>query len=420
MFVACDKAMKNKIILFIGSFIIAANLPSFGITLDVGKGKIYSNPSLAAVAAKPGDTILIHPGTYKGPFMISHLNGRPDAWIVIMGVNKNTVLMEFGSEGLHFSAVSYIIIRDLTFTGHTSNAMNIDDAGILDRPSKYITVFNCDFKNMGAKANNDFMKLSGLDSFEISNCRFLKGAAGGSGIDMVGCHNGWIQHCSFDSMGSNSIQVKGGSQYIRIENNSFRNGGLRSLNLGGSTGYAFFRPQNAKFEAADIKVYANLFIRSQAPIAFVGAERIDVANNTIYLPEKWVIRILQETVAPDRFIPCRNNMFRNNIIYFSSSVTTAVNIGSNTLPGTFLFSHNLWYNVSNPAASAPDLPATETNAIIGQDPLFTSEYNFVLRPGGRTFQKGMQVKGLPKDMQGSGFNDPPGRGAMKAKPCFIR
>ncbi|MBK8241845.1 MAG: hypothetical protein IPK88_00320 [Saprospiraceae bacterium] len=47
----------------------------------------------------------------------------------------------------------------------------------------------------------------------------LNGSLGssGSGIDMVGCHNGRINKCTFENMGANSIQMKGGSQYIRIE-----------------------------------------------------------------------------------------------------------------------------------------------------------------------------------------------------------
>ena len=405
--------MKTKINLITCLLFVALSSNAFGTTLNVGSGKTYANPTLAAAVAKPGDTVLIHPGNYQGTFFISNLSGKTNAWIVIMGLNKNTVIMKAGSEGLHFSDCNFIKIQDITFTGHTGNAMNMDDAGTIETPSKHIIVFNCDFKFMGAQGNNDFLKLSGLDSFEVANCQFFKAAAGGSGIDMVGCHYGNVHHCNFDSMGSNCIQMKGGTQFIKIENNFFKNGGQRSLNLGGSTGYAFFRPIDAKFEAADIKVYANVFIKSQAPIAFVGSERIDVGNNTIYLPEKWVMRILQETVDTPRFVPCRNNMFRNNIIYFSNVVTTHVNIGTNTLPGTFLFSHNLWYNSSNPSNSSPNLPTTELSAIVGQDPLFTSSTNFTLTQNSLARESGTPIAGLPKDMQGFNFKNPPSRGAYE-------
>lgn len=405
--------MKSNSILFLFALTVFIRLESKATTLNVGSGKTYANPAQAAAVAKPGDTVLIHPGTYQGAFFISNLNGKANAWIVIMGVNKNTVILKAGSEGFHFSDVSYIKIQDITFTGHTANGMNIDDAGTMETPAHHVLVTGCDFKNMGAQGNNDFLKLSGLDSFEVAYCSFRNGATGGSGIDMVGCHYGRVHHCTFDSLGSNSIQMKGGTRFMRIENNTFRNGGLRALNLGGSTGLAFFRPQDAVHEAADISVYANVFIKSQAPIAFVGSERVDVANNTIYMPEKWVMRILQETVDTTRFVPCRNGMFRNNIIYFSGAVSTHVNIGSNTSPQTFLFSHNLWYNSSNPSASTPGLPTPETNAIKGQDPLFTATENFALQKNSPAIQSGTPITWLGKDMQGFNFKNPPSRGAYE-------
>jgi len=399
--------------LFLGLFLTLFSVTSSSKTLPVGAGKTYANPGAAAMVAVAGDTILIYPGNYTGTYFINNLKGKSHAYIVIMGTNKNSVFLSAGSEGLHLSEVAYVKIQDLTFTAHTSNAMNVDDGGKLTSPSKHVIISQCDFKYMGAQGNNDFLKLSGLDSFTVSYSTFHKGATGGSGIDMVGCHYGWVHHCHFDSMGSNCVQMKGGTQFIKIENNVFKNGGQRSLNLGGSTGYAFFRPQNAKFEAADIAVYSNEFIGGLAPIAYVGAERIDVANNTIILPEKWIIRILQETADTPRFVPCRNNMFRNNIIYFSNAVTTHVNIGSNTLPATFLFSHNLWYNLSNPANSSPSLPSTESNSIRGSDPLFVSSNNYRLQKNSPAIQSGTLIPNLPKDMLGFTYKNPPSRGAYE-------
>lgn len=382
-------------------------------TLPVGSGKTYTNPSQAAALAQPGDTILIYPGAYQGAFFITNLSGRSYAKIVIMGTKKEDVIFKEGSEGLHFSDNNHIKIQDLTFTGQTSNGMNIDDDGSIQTPSKHIIVTRCDFKNMGAQGNNDFLKLSGLDSFEISECTFKNAAAGGSGIDMVGCHYGRILRCQFDSMGSNCIQMKGGTQFIHIQNNHFINGGQRALNLGGSTGLAFFRPIDAKFEAADIQVFSNVFKGSMAPIAYVGCERVDVANNTIYFPEKWVIRILQETVDVNRFVPCGNNSFRNNIIYYNSAVSTHVNIGSNTASSTFLFSNNLWFNSSNPSTSKPTLPSTESSPINGQNPLFVSNTNFSLQTGSPAIGKGLYIPNLPVDMNGLSYKNPPSIGAYE-------
>lgn len=341
--------------------------------LEVGTGKPYSSVAEAAAEAVAGDTILVFPGTYSGSNFITELHGTEQNYIYILGERNADVIFQGGSLGMQLSKVSYVHIENFRFTGHTGNSLNIDDGGADEATrSRHIRIVNCHFYDMGASGNNDFLKMSGVDHFEVYQCSFLNGAAGGSGIDMVGCHNGLIYGNMFENMGSNSIQAKGGTQYISIFQNFFINGGQRTLNLGGSTGLEFFRPQDATFEAADLDIYANIITGSTAPVAYVGCVRVNVVNNTIIHPGNWVIRILQETVDPQRFEACGNNSFVNNIIYFNNSLSTFVNIGPDTAPATFTFSHNLWYNHITPANSVPSLPVAETSPVIGQDPLFES------------------------------------------------
>ncbi len=357
------------------TFFLMIFYPSlYATTLEVGQDKTYASPAQAAPHAMPGDTILIFPGIYTNIDIISNMHGQPGSYIYIMGTDAETVIFQGGSQGMHFSQVSYIQISDLSFTLHTGNGLNIDDAGTFDTPSHHIRIINCHFYNMGAQGNNDFLKMSGVDDFEVLFCTFINGADGGSGIDMVGCHNGEIIECRFEDMGSNCIQAKGGTQFITIAQNYFENGGARTLNLGGSTGLEFFRPVDAPFEAADIDVYANVFIGSTAPIAYVGSVRVQVVNNTIINPGNWIVRILQETVDTSRFLPCGDNDFINNIVYYSSSISTHVNIGPDTEPTTFTFSNNLWYRHTDSTNSAPALPVMETDPVIGLNPLFV-EFN---------------------------------------------
>lgn len=342
------------------------------VVLEVGPGKVYSSPVQASQVAAPGDTILIFPNIYTGSQYIFNLHGTASQPIVFMGTDVNQVIFSGGLQGMHLSQVSYIELHNLSFTQHTGNGLNIDDAGTFDSPSHHIRVIHCRFYEMGAEGNNDFLKMSGIDHFEIVNCTFNQGAAGGSGIDMVGCHHGIIRKNEFYSMGSNSIQAKGGTQYIAIFQNLFEDGGQRTLNLGGSTGLEYFRPQDAPFEAADIDVYANVFIRAWAPIAYVGSVRVKVINNTLVDPQNWVIRILQESVDPERFLPCGDNEFINNIIYYNytRNISTHINIGPDTDPQSFTFSNNLWYNHNNPLLSTPNLPVTESDGIYGLEPGF--------------------------------------------------
>jgi hypothetical protein len=346
-----------------------------GITqiLHVGVNQPYPTLEAAAARAVPGDTILFHAGVYKGGESIARLQGKPGKPITLVGVAKDTVIIRGGTAGWMLRNVAWLHIQRLTFEQQTANGFNVDDGGLFDSPSHHIVFTRCTFRNIQASGNNDLLKLSGLDSFEIRDCTFLNGAKGGSGIDMVGCHNGLITGCRFQNMGSNAVQAKGGSRFIRIERNYFNNCGERTLNLGGSTGLPFFRPQNANYEAADLQVYSNLIIGSVSAINYVGCTRVDVINNTIYRPGKWVLRILQENRDTSRFIRCSNNSFRNNIICRGNQVTYDCNIGGATNPGSFRFSHNLWYHDENPGWRGPvGLPVTDSNSIVGSNPLFTN------------------------------------------------
>ncbi len=107
-------------------------------------------------------------------------------------------------------------------------------------------------------------------------------------------------------------------------------------------------------------------------IAYVGCIQTEVTNNTIYLPQKWVIRILQETIDTSRFYPCGNNSFKNNIIYRDNRVGSDCNTGPHTNAQSFIFSNNLWYHAQNPTWRGPDLPVKDSNIIIGKDPLFNN------------------------------------------------
>ncbi len=392
-----------------------ASVAATATVLNVGSGQQYSDVAVAVRAATPGDTVLIHPGTYRGTFWIENTNGTVDQRIVIRGVDRSTVVFDGGSESMHFSDCSYITLENFTVRGQTGNGMNIDDAGTIETPAHHFIIQNVSFTDMNATGNNDHLKLSGLRDFQITQCLFERGSTGGSGIDMVGCFNGTINNNTFRSQGSNAIQAKGATRYILIHANMFIDAGQRAVNLGGSTGLQFFRPMDATFEAADLQVYSNVFIRSVAPIAYVGCVRVDVANNTIINPERWVFRVLQETVDPTRFEPCGDNSFRNNIIVYRSTISTHVNIGGNTAPETFTLSNNLWYNADDPSRSRPSLGVmTETTSIYGQDPLLVDVLNdHHLQATSPAIGKGLLISDTLTDLSGRRFASPPSIGAYE-------
>ena len=384
--------------------------------LHVGPGRQYADPRAACLQARPGDTVLLHEAQYRGPFFIENIAGTERDPIVIRGESRDAVVFDGGSESMHFSDCSHLVIENFTVRGQTANGMNCDDGGSIETPAHHITFRDLTFAAMAATGNNDQLKLSGLDSFVVENCVFEDGSAGGSGVDMVGCHSGVFRSNTLQRQGSNCIQAKGGCRFLRIERNRFVDGGQRALNLGGSTGLQFFRPLDAPFEAADIEVVANLFIRSIAPIAYVGCVRVSVTNNTIIDPARWVIRILQETVDPSRFLPCGNNIFQNNLIVFRSSISRHVNIGGNTEPSTFTLRNNCWYNVDAPGSSRPQEPQlTESASLYGEDPLLRSYATGDVRPLPASPLRGAGYPSTERanDMDGRPFAQPPSIGAYE-------
>lgn len=400
---------QSRIILFSAGILISTFIPAR--TRHIGSGYPWTSPSSIQNNVIAGDTVIIHTGTYTGSFFISDLNGSPTSPIVIQGASGETVVFSGGSESFHFSDISYVTVQNLIFQNQTGNGMNIDDGGTFASPSHHLTIRNCIFRNISASGNNDLLKLSGVDDFEVSDCSFLNGAAGGSGVDMVGCHRGLFQRLRFEQMGSNSIQIKGGSKDIIIRRNYFVNGGARGLNIGGSTDLEFFRPQNATYEASSILIYTNVIEGSEAPFAFVGAVDCKVFNNTLLRPGKWAMRILQETVDPSRFEACGRNTVQNNIFFLTTAVSTEVNIGPDTAPSTFVYSNNLWFKQGQSNWTGPVLPVADPSQVLG-DPLINAT-TYMISAVGPAYQKGKANNPVVQDYYGKVFRTPPSIGAVE-------
>lgn len=389
---------------------------SYAQVITIGSNGDYNNLEAAENMVMPGDTLLLQSQIFSDGAQFLTLNGTKDQPIVIKAAEQHQSIFRGGTEAIHLVNCAYLILDGLVIEQQTGNGINIDDGSDYSTPAKFITIRNCIFQDMAATGNNDLLKMSGVDSFLIERCLFINGGSGGSGVDFVGCHWGTVQDCLFDNAGTSGIQNKGGTQFIRIQRNIFKKIAKRALNLGGSTGLQFFRPPLPDpivdaFEAADLEVFSNVFIGCWAPLAYVGSVRVKVYNNTFYNPENWVLRILQETTEPG-FLACGNNEFANNIIHLQSDLTE-VNIGSNTDPQSFIFSHNLWYNQSS-NNWAPNLPVTDANQIIS-DPLFedVSSENFKIPASSPAVGSGLVLDAPTSDFDQFLFNQPPSRGAFE-------
>ncbi|MBC7327319.1 right-handed parallel beta-helix repeat-containing protein [bacterium] len=357
---------------FLLIFFFAASLQLKG---DIVKVRNREELKDAVLSAKPGTVILLASGVYEGDLYFENVRGKAGKPIVIGGEDpSNPPIIRGGGECLHFSKSEYLELRDLILEKATGNGLNIDDGGVYDRPAHHIVLKNLKVRDIGPKGNRDGIKLSGVDDFRIERCVIERWGDEGQGIDMVGCHKGIIYNCvlRYEDDKGFGIQAKGGSSQIIVRNCLFQHAGARAMQIGGSTGKQFFRPPlkegEPHCEAKDITVEGCIFIGSLGAVAFATIDGATVQFNTFYRPKRWVIRILQESM--DGFLPCRNGVFRNNLVVFRSDewFEGGVNIGPNTEPKSFRFIDNWWFCLDSPSLK-PNLPSPEIGGVYGVDPM---------------------------------------------------
>jgi hypothetical protein len=360
-----------------------ALLAALACTVAAAEVRVHDTAGLrAAVAeARPGTRILLEPGHYGGGFHFPNLRGEPNRPIVIAAADPaRPPVFADADVGLHLSNPAHVELHDLVFTRLAHNGLNLDDtAGRgTGADARGVVLQGLRIRDIGGDGNDDGIKISGLTDFVIRNCVIERwGTRGGSAIDLVGCHRGTIEdnlirHVTPAPPNCTGVQAKGGSSLIAIRRNRFEHAGGRAINLGGSTGRAYFRPALTASaaphaEARDLLVERNVFVGGIAAVAFAGIDGAVVRFNTLEAPTRWAVRILQETRDAD-FAPCRRGQFTDNLIVYAGTRTAAtlVNVGAGTAPETFVFARNAWLNLDDPARSRPSLPVEETDGRYGE------------------------------------------------------
>ena len=266
-----------------------------------------------------------------------------------------------------------------------------------------MTLRRLQVRDVGPDGNCDGIKLSGLADLRVEGCVVERWGRGGSAVDLVGCRRGTIEGCTFrhapEATGASGVQMKGGTAEITVRANRFEHAGGRAVNAGGSTGLAVLPPAAAKPGRAratrrkDLVLEGNTIVGSQAPVAFVGVDGAVLRFNTLYLPGRWALRILQETRA-EGFVPCRNVEVSDNLIVFRTDAWAegGVNTGSGTEPASFRFARNVWFAADAPARTRASvrLPTPEADGIYGEDPRFVSPEagDLGVKPGGPAAKAG--------------------------------
>ena len=151
--------MRNLIILSIYLVILTAGSAS-AATLEAGEGQTYTTIQSAIDAAKDGDTVLVHEGTYAENVRIK--TGK----ISIIGEDKENTIIDGGqkSSGLRIDEVNNIVISG--FTVQNSGGGGQEDAGVTIYKGNDNTISNMILKNNSV----------GISIFQGSNNNMVSGS----------------------------------------------------------------------------------------------------------------------------------------------------------------------------------------------------------------------------------------------------
>ena len=228
----------------------------------------------ALASARPGQHILMNYGTYSGGLLVDDLKGRPGRPIVIAGADpRRKPVIRGGGDCLKLTGPAFVELRDLILEGSTGIGLHIDDGGTYETPAHHVRLVGLEVR----RAGTDAIKMTGVDDFRIEQVTIEDWQdPNWCGINLLGCHDGVVSQCVIRNRDDRGIgiQMKGGCTGLTIQANRFEHAGLRAIQIGGSTGLAFFRPEPRGYEARDILVTRNVVIGSEAAIAFVNSRQV--------------------------------------------------------------------------------------------------------------------------------------------------
>jgi hypothetical protein len=362
-----------KIILFVLAIAITTDvLPAKEIHVRPGEIR----PGVAIRSAKPGDSVIIHPGEYRGGEWIQGVRGTSEKVITIRAADpKSPPVISGGLAGWQLSACSHLVIEDIVFQHQTDNGLNIDDNDLYRKGNLYaatdIRLNRIVIRDLYAEENNDGIKLSGLRNFSLTDCRISAWGRMGCAVDMVSCMDGQIVGVMADgcNKGGWGIQAKGGSSSLVIQDCQIKNVTQRGIQIGGVTSPDSFREKEQEWEATGIEVKSCDVYGGDASIAIIHAVDVSVQNCRWIHPKKWFFRFLNEN-SSTRFHASRNVLLRRNLCVASGlSFIGPVNSSIDLRAESIRFEENLWFHESFPDWDLRlGLPSGEKRGIAGIEP----------------------------------------------------
>lgn len=324
--------------------------PVLANKVHIGKGKTFANIATACPTLKPGDTVLVHNGTYDTYQYYLGLKGNASNWIVITKAPGENVEI---NAGWQFTSSEYIRIEKLTFkTGakYNNTLLHFDHAGDCNKLSNHISVDSCSFWDV---SGGNTIKFGGASDFTISNCRFINNTSNAAGIALNESKNGIIRNCYFENIKTKGIQFKLGTMNMRVYGNHFVNAGIddSALKIGETGGAEFYCPDAKDWHAKDIKIYANIIVGGKTPFSIGLAINTEITNNTVVSPTNFVMRLLSDETAFEN----KNNKLTNNLFYLDKTIYFNGSSGAKNIDfQSIVFQNTLFYAAHKPTWKGPD------------------------------------------------------------------
>jgi len=405
-----------KTVILIGLFTcVMAVASGYAGTLRVGEQEAYRDIVSAAHDTQAGDTIFLVDGVHRTQQYVEALIGTEADTIVIMCATSGSARILGGTYGLHLVRCAFVRVENILFETQSQASLVIGDVRPMAASSNNVEVRNVRVERGGADLGSVGIRLAKVDDFEIGGCTVREGAWY-QAIDLVGCQRGVVQECAVVSMPRGvGILIRAGSSSIDVYRCTVEECQRTAMYLGGVSNAQEFRPLDAGIECADIRLYACVIRNSATGVAFDGAERCVVANNTFVGITNTVFTLGTTNTFVPGLRPSAGNSFVNNIVVYPRTIGQHVAVFAGTSNESHTMSNNLWFNRDVPNNSAPSLLGlVETSSIYGQNPMFVdANSNFRLMPGSPAIGMGMHVEGVGVDRAGRAYAEPRSIGAYQ-------
>ncbi|HEY9754412.1 MAG TPA: right-handed parallel beta-helix repeat-containing protein [Oculatellaceae cyanobacterium] len=250
--------------------------PSFADVLSVGPDKPFTKPSLAAAAAKKGDTIEIAPGIYTEDCAVWNADN-----LTIKGLGQRPVINAKGEaaddKGIWVIKGDNTIIDNIEFTGCTDK--NRNGAGIRQE-GRNLTLTNCSFHD---NENGVYIDDNPQSDVRIDYCEFSHNGYGNGqsyNIYVNYIHSLELKGCYIhDAKAGDNVKSRAQTNFILYNRIADDDSSVSALPLNFPNGGACYVVGNVIRKAA--KTSIPVFVAMGSEGAKNSKQKLYLINNTI-------------------------------------------------------------------------------------------------------------------------------------------